>query len=71
MLYQKSRTGLGFLAVVIDLLFDFETYPNFQNWSMLLINLQQNRRVYDRKCNYDSHKSRSGIAKLVDLVQQP
>ena len=30
----------------------------------LLINLQQNRRFYDRKCNYDGHESRPSTAEL-------
>ena len=29
---EPNSSGLGFMAVVIDLLFDFETCPNFQNW---------------------------------------
>ena len=53
------NSGLGFIAVVIDLLFDFKTCPNYQNCPNLLTNLQQNRRIYDRKCNYDGVESQS------------
>ena len=34
---------------------------------ILLINLQQNRRIYNCKCNYDSHESRSWYPTLTVL----
>ena len=57
-------SGLGFITVVIDLLFDFKTCRNYQNCPNLLTNLQQIRRIYDRKCNYDGVESQSCIAEL-------
>ena len=32
-----ATTGLGFIAVVIDLLFEFKTCPDYQNYPRLLL----------------------------------
>ena len=52
-------TGLGFMVVVIDYYLILRHVQTSKIGLLLLTNLLQNRRIYDRKCNYDSHESRS------------
>ena len=56
---EAGPPGLGFMAVVIDYYLILSPVQTSKIGLILLTNLQQNRGIYDRKCNYDSHEYRS------------
>ena len=56
------QSGLGFMAVVDFATSDFETCPKYQSWASFINKSTTEsyyRIIYDRKCNYNSHESRS------------